>query len=306
MRRELKNDEKKRCRELLAGAKGKRTSDFSFEESKAIVTAMMSNSKELRDNAIMLVSDALENFMSYTLFQNGVTKNSRDFDDYMQSLRLVVIEELENWTPESGQLTTFFRQRFEKAFMKEKNKSSTITSLYYENVAINVSKAKKEMMEETEAPSAEEIYKHLQTAAATKHTLASIKTAMAMQKEVVSLYSQPEDGNGYLLDTIAAVEADDETIKDMIEDHIRKLKGDDRKIISAIYSIYQDGETRKNISNDMLRREVQKYFGEDISDKWLETKKESAKRALRRELATWACDNGYKRSKPLYEKVAVS
>ena len=272
------NDEEKHILEILRGAKGKYASNYSDEESQAICDAVHSGNQFLKNEATLLVHEGLEYFEETFMKHFGITKQSSYFNDYKQELSLTILENLPDWNPEKGKLTTYFQVYFKNTCTKTHNKTSTFKSRHYENVNVDITKAMNALEQEGNLnPSPIEIRDYMTTNMGRTHSERTISNCLEQRVEITSYDATKElFGNGLGSDPLTQVLANER--RQEVVKCIESLEPQHRIIMEIELKMYDTiADNSRKIKISGLTEECKKLIS-TAKPEWIKSLKVAAER----------------------------
>ena len=270
---------------FLERAASIRTSDYTPEMIQAVQTAALSDDPELYQYCCLAVHKSLKKYENSILKRFGVSPGSQDYEDYLQELFIVILEDMKYWDSSKGALTTHFVNRFKKACISTRNEQhSTFSSTHYELVHADIKRAV-EVLEQNGVHSPTPLEIRNQIALMKKeYSEQTIINCMEQIKDVSSIDANRDIADGITTDPIYQVIAQEK--KDDILRCIASLEPQHRLIMEIEYKICQaEPNSNRKVANRLIAEEFRNIVG-PASDEWIKNIRDAAEREFQHRYQT--------------------
>lgn len=242
--------------ELLNAAKGKKASEFTEAQCKAIYEAAHSPHEDLNSQAYMVVHEGLKKWEYETIkhYGNGAT-STHDYDDYMQDFFLQIMLHLKEWDPKKGKLITFFNYWLVKSCLKTRSFGANRT-LYYNEVSLDMDKAKEILRDKGNSnPTYEEMKDALETIGVYR-SVKTLRDSVEKQIDTVSLDAA--------LDVPSAFEnlSTDSTYSDKFVAAVSKIAPKYQRVMEIECRYHSELHEKTKLSEDEFYKELKKIYPE--------------------------------------------
>ena len=265
---------------LLRGAKGKKASEFSDEVCRAIYEAAHSPHEDVKTEACLLVHEGLRKWEHEVVFHYGITPANPDYEDYIQECGVMIMQHLKDWNPEKGKLITFFSSWFNKACTKCRLNSSTQSSIYYEEVSVDIAKARELLLKDgIDNPSCEDICNKLKSVGIMR-SIKTIRCCIEQQFDIASLDACTEVSDISDVESIVLTEVDTPKYSDKIYNCINSMDETYKLVMKIECEFYSSHYGRSRLDAKEFHQELKKYLP-DVTLEWASDIRKTAHQQFR-------------------------
>lgn len=275
--------EKSDIKMILNGISIKRSSELSDAEKAVLREAAHSTDRDLYNEACLAVHECLKKYECKILSKQGVTGGHQNFEDYRDDMFVVIMENLKDWDPAKGDLSTWFKPHFQKVCVLQRAQTRAgKSSRYYENIATLVDRARKALVAESgEEPTSFEVQAYMKLIFKVKNvSIHTIEQALSIAQPTVPLdlqeWSLKASDRGNPLEEFLREEH-----SELVRKCIKHLEPFYQRIIGIEYDIYKRGlDQGKHIANQMIADLYNERYGGHPTAEWIKIHRACAEREL--------------------------
>ena len=267
---------------MLQQAASLHTYEYTDKIIAAIIEASNSDDRDLMEQSWLTMHSSLrpyeDDFLKRTF---GIYTSSREYEDYIQEIFVVIMTDLHRWDPSTGAPTTFFKPRFLKACIAYRNlTSSTFSSSHYDGVYSDIKKATAALEQQgIQNPTPLEIRNYI-AVRKKPYSEQTIVNCLEQVKDISSLDNGREVADRRFPDPLSDIVERERA--DEIEACIQSLEPQHRLIMEICRKIYREDEGgRKHIANRRISEEFRNIVG-PVSDDWIKNIRTAAENSFKR------------------------